>query len=125
MKHVIYSNVMSHLKAYNILSPDQFGFHKDHSAELQLLQTVHDLTISLNNKSQCDVILLDFSKAFDRVSHQHLMLKLNHYGIRNSILDWISAFLSFRTQQVVCGGCYSNPAEVISCIPQGTVLGPI
>ena len=89
---------MSHLEAYNALSPDQFGFCKIHSAELQLLQTVHDLAISLNNKSQCDVVLLNFCKAFDHVSHHQLMLKLNHYGIRNSILDWISAFLSFRTQ---------------------------
>ena len=125
MEHIVYSNIMSHLEAFNILSPTQFGFRKDHSAELQLLQTVYDLATSLNNSSQCDVILLDFSKAFDRVSHRHLMLKLEHYGIRNSILKWISAFLSSRTQQVVCGGCYSGPAEVLSGVPQGTVLGPL
>ena len=112
-------------KAFNILTPAQFGFRKDHSAELQLLQTVHDLATTLNNRSQCDVILLDFSKAFDRVSHRHLILKLEHYGIRNSVLEWISAFLSHRTQQVVCGGCYSDPAEVLSGVPQGTVLGPL
>ena len=51
MEHVIYSNIMSHLHTYNILSPDQFGFRKDHSDELQLIQTVHDLAISLNDRS--------------------------------------------------------------------------
>ena len=125
MEHIIYSNIMSHLETYNILSPEQFGFRKNHSAELQLLQTVHDLALTLNNGSQCDVVLLDFSKAFDRVPHRHLMLKLDYYGIRNSTLNWISSFLSSRTQQVVCGGCHSNPVEVLSGVPQGTVLGPL
>ena len=78
MEHVI-SNVMSHLEAYIILSSDQFGFCKNtYSAELQLLQTVHDIAVSLSNKSQCEVVLFDFSKAYDRVCHHHLVLKLNH-----------------------------------------------
>ena len=72
MKHVIYSNIMFHLDTYNILSPDQFGFWKGYSAELQLMQTIHNLSVSLNDRSQCEVILLDFSKAFDHVSHRHL-----------------------------------------------------
>jgi len=58
MEHVIYSKIMTHLETYNILSPEQFGFHKNHSGELQLLQTVHDLVLTLNNESQFD---LDFS----------------------------------------------------------------
>jgi len=62
---------------------------------------------------QCDVVLLDFSKAFDCVSHRHLLLQLEYYGIRNS------TSISSRIQQVVCGGCYSNG------VPQGTVLGPL
>jgi len=65
---------MLHLQKHNILSNTQFGFRKHHSAELQLIQTTHDLALNLNNKSQTDAILLDFSKAFDKVSHQHLIL---------------------------------------------------
>ena len=83
------------------------------------MQTVQDLAVSSNNKSQCDVLLLDFSKAFDGVFHCYLMLIFNHCGIRNLILDLISAFYLF----VLCGGCYSSPAEVISGALQGTVLG--
>ena len=88
----------------------QFGFRKRRSAELQLLQTIHDLTCNLNQKSQTDMILLDFSKAFDKVSHRHLLLKLNYYGVRGNILNWITSFLTGRTQSVVCGGCASIPA---------------
>ena len=70
---------MSHLETNNILSNAQFGFHKHHSAELRLIQTFHDFALSLHNKSQTDAILLDFSKAFDKVLHRYLILKLQYY----------------------------------------------
>ena len=69
---------MSHLMDYNILSNAQFGLRKNYSAELQLIQTTHDLAFNLNNKGQTDVILLDFSKVFDKVPHEHLILKLQY-----------------------------------------------
>ena len=75
LEHIIHTSVMTHLMDYNILSNAQFGFCKIYSAELQLLQTIHDLALNLNNKGQTDV-LLDISKAFDKVSHQHLLMKL-------------------------------------------------
>ena len=125
MEHIIYSEIMTHLEIHNILSDMQFGFRKRRSAELQLLQAIHDLAFDLNRKSQTDVTLLDFSKAFDRVSHRHLITKLEYYGIRNNILNWVASFLSGCTQQVVCGGCYSSPTKVLSGVPQGSVLGPL
>ena len=116
MEHIIYSEIMTHLETHNILSDMQFGFRKRHSAELQLFQTIHDLAFDLNRKSQTDVILLDFSKAFDRVSHRHLITKLEYYGIRNNILNWVASFLSGRTQQVVCGGCYLTTSSIVILI---------
>ena len=67
---------MSHLMDRNILSNTQFGFRKNYSAELQLIQTTHDLTLNLNAKGQTDVLidLSDFSKAFDRIPHHHCIL---------------------------------------------------
>jgi len=58
-----------------ILSDMQFGFRQCHSAELQLLQTMHDLSLNLNGRSQTD---LDFGKALDKVPHRHLLLMLNY-----------------------------------------------
>ena len=69
LEHIEYSHFMSHLEHNNILTDIQFGFCQRRSADLQLLLTVHDLTLGLNKESQTDAILLDFSKAFDRVSH--------------------------------------------------------
>ena len=87
LEYIIHIGVMSHLMDYNILSNGQFEFCKNYSAELQLVQTTHDLALNLNNKGQTDVILLDFSKAFNKVLHEHLILKLQYYGIRGKTLD--------------------------------------
>ena len=65
-----------------------------------------------------DMILLDFSKAFDKVPHNRLLFKLDHYGIQGQTFSWIKAFLTGRTQSVVLA------VPVIYGVPQGTVLGP-
>ena len=72
-----------------------------------------------------DVIFLDFAKAFDKVPFQRLLLKLNIYGIRVSTFQWISYFLHQRTQQVLVEGSTSEKLDVLSGVPQGTVLGPL
>ena len=93
LEHIIYSNIASHLESYNVLSSSQFGFRAMHSAEQQLLCTTHDFALNLNNKTQTDVILLDFCKAFDKVLHCLLLHKLDHYGISGPTFEWISSFL--------------------------------
>ena len=125
LEHIMYSNIMSHLKLHNVLSSVQFGFREKHSAELQLLRTADDFALNLNHNQSTDAILLDFCKAFDKVSHRHLRVKLEYYGIKDSILEWISSFLSGRTQRVVWGGSTSDPVDVTSGVPQGTVLSPL
>ena len=112
---------MGHLELNNIFSTNQFGFRQKCSADLQLLLTVHDLASSLNNKSQTNCILLDFSKAFDRVSHRLLLLKLIYYGITGEIINWIQSFLTNRKQQIACEGLTSETVNITSGIPQGSV----
>ena len=125
MEHIVHHHLISHLEKNGILTDYQHGFRKRRSCESQLIQTINDLAKNLNEGGQIDAVLLDFSKAFDKVPHHRLLHKLEYYGIRGPSLNWISAFLHNRTQNVVCEGNTSSPAEVISGVPQGTVLGPL
>ena len=124
-EHVITSNVLKHLENHDILTDCQHGFRARRSCETQLLTLAQELLAGLDKKHQHDLIILDFSKAFDRVPHQRLMRKLYHYGIRGSTYNWIEAFLTDRTQQVLVEGATSDSIPVISGVPQGTVLGPL
>ena len=94
MEHIIHSSVLTHLENTNILSDEQHAFCKRRSCDTQLVLTIHDLAKALDSGDQIDGILLDFSKAFDKVPHNRLLMKLDHYGVRNNTLSWIQDFLS-------------------------------
>ena len=93
--------------------------------ESQLIFTVNDLTSSLNNKSHTDMVIMDFSKDFDTVPHNQLLLKLERSGIRGNLLTWIANFLKCRIQRVVVGGKHLASTDVGSGVPEGMVLGPL
>ena len=83
------------------------------------------ITNSLNGGQSVDVVFLDFAKAFDKVSHPKLLLKLAAYGLGPIIVNWIKSFLNNRRQRVVIGNKYSQWETVLSGVPQGTVLEPV
>ena len=92
------------------------------SCDTQLLSLFHDLS---SNPSQTDLIIMDFSKAFDTVPHRRLQYKLNWYGIRGATHTCIQNVLQGRSQRVVSEGTQSSSHTVLSGVPQCTDLGPI
>jgi len=120
MEHVLHSSIMKHLEHHSILSDQQHGFRTGRSCKTQLILTVNDLAKGIDDSSQINAILLDFLK--DKVPHSHLLLKLKHYGVSSSTLNWITDFLDERTQNVVLDGQVSSEARVTSGVPQGKSL---
>ena len=125
LEHIICSHIRAHLDKHGILSRLQRGFRASFSCETQLLTTVQDLLNIRDHGHQTDMVVLDFSKAFDKVPHGRLLSKLRLYGIQEPTLKWIEAFLGDRTQSVVVDGCHSTTASITSGAPQGTVLGSL
>ena len=102
LEHIVLSHVSKHLSSNNIIIDNQHGFREKRSCETQLTDAVQDWSECLNRSGQTDVLLLDFSKAFDRVPHQRLAVKLRHYGIDGRTLNWIQGFLHCKWQRTVC-----------------------
>ena len=82
--------------------------------------------LSLNNDIQNDVVYFDFSKAFDSVNHDILLIKLKHeYGINGTLLIFLVDYLQNRQECVVIGCHQSVNMPVVSGVPQGSILGPL
>ena len=73
LEHIVYNHVIKHLDDHHLLNDAQPGFRKRRSCESQLILTVQDLAMGLNDGEQIDAVLLDFSKAFDKAQHQRLL----------------------------------------------------
>ena len=125
LEHIICKQLLDHLERHNILTTLNHGFRSGYSCETQLAVTLHDLVTSFDKGKQTDVIILDFSKAFDTVPHKKLLHKLQEYGISGPLHQWLTNFLTKREMRVVVDGVQSDSVYVDSGVPQGTVLGPI
>ena len=125
MESIIKDQLLSFLFQNNIITKHQHAFIARHSTATNLLESVHDWSLELNSSHCIDSVYIDFSRAFDSIVFSKLLYKLEHYGIRGNLLNWIGAFLSDRNQCVVLENTFSYVCRANSGVPQGSVLGPI
>ena len=125
MERVIAVDMTNYLLTNKLLNPSQHGFLSKRSTLTNLIESVNDWTISIENKVHNRVAYIDFSRAFDSVSHAKLLHKLKSYGIDGVLLDWIADFLSERLHCTRVGNVLSSPCFIRSGVVQGSCLGPL
>ena len=108
-----------------VLPTTKFGYRKSLGTCDTLLCMSHTLQSALESGQEARIVQIDFSAAFDRVNHQGILYKLGYICIGGSVLSILTQFLSDRSQHVVVDGCRSKLVNVVSGVPQGSVLGPL
>ena len=122
---VIAKYLNNHLLTMNFINPSQHGFVKGKSCFTNLLTAVDFWTKALDNHNPCDVIYLDFKKAFDTVDHSVILTKIQKLNLPSYLFHWFESYLRNRRFRVSLRGSFSGWSPAPSGVPQGSVLGPI
>ena len=122
---LVYKHIFNHMLNNNILSPYQSGFIPSDSTTGQLAYLYHRFCEAIDSGKEVRVVFCDVSKAFDRVWHRGLLIKLKSIGVRGKLFDWFANYLTDRKQQVQIENISSDMLSVDAGVPQGSILGPL
>ena len=125
IEKAVHSQLLPYLTSNDLLSPNQSGFRPGYST-LAAVAHAHDNWLHhINNGNLIGSLFIDLQKAFDTVNHGILLRKLSVYGLSPLAVDWLTSYLSGRTQQVCFKSKLSLVSPITSGIPQGSILGPL
>lgn len=109
---------------YDLLTECQYGFRANRTTSMALIDLIEKITSAIDDKKFAVGIFIDLKKAFDTIDHKLLIKKLEKYGIRGSVRDWMNSYITDRQQFVQIGDNRSNSLGITCGVPQGSVLGP-
>ena len=113
------------MECSGVMPTTRFAYRKGPGTWDALLCVSHRLQSALENGQEARIVQIEFSASFDRVNHQGILYKLCSVGIGDSVLSMLTRFLSNRPQHVMVDGCRSKLVNIVSGVPQGSVLGPL
>ena len=125
LERLMHNRLYNFLTEHNILAMNQFGFRKNYSTFLALMDLVDSISKNIDEGNYSIGIFLDLSKAFDTIDHTILLDKLCRYGIRGVTLNWFKHYLNDRKQFVSYNNTTSVSMKVTCGVPQGSILGPL
>jgi len=122
---LIYVRLIKFINNSNLLYTNQFGFRSGYSTEHALLTLIDTITSAINKNNYVCSILIDVKKAFDAISHDIWLSKLENYGFRGHTLAYFSSYLKNRKQYVSINSIDSSHASITYGVPQGSIIGPV
>ena len=127
MEKIIFEHLYNFLTTNNLITNKQSGFRPGDSTTNQLLDLIDSIRQSFDASPPLEVraVFMDISKAFDKVWHKGLTFKLKQNGISGSLLKLFEDYLSNRKQRVVLNGSVADYDDILSGVPQGSVLVPL
>nr|CAH8862562.1 unnamed protein product [Trichobilharzia regenti] len=124
MEKIVKKQIVQYLLSNDLISPFQYGFLNRRSCITCQLDYFDHITECVDKGRSAATLFLDVRKAFDKVPHKRLILKLLSYGISGRLLEWITSFLTGREQLVKVNHHLSTSKPITSGVIQGSVLGP-
>lgn len=124
LEKIILSRLCHFSEKHSVINNEQFGFRKHRSTELALLEQKEFILNAFEDKQLALGVYVDFTKAFDYLNHALLLQKMERYGFRGKTLQLLKSYLGSRKQFVCVNGHSSERKQILSGVPQGSILGP-
>lgn len=125
MEGIVRKRILSFHDSAGVIPKEQHGFLSGASTTTNLVDTVYDISYALNGGKSVDMIYIDLSKAFDRVSHSKLLHCVARLGLDVEIVRWLRSYLHNRHMTVKVGNAFSDRCRCVSGVPQGAALSPL